>query len=130
MSTRTLPLDASAAGDGDLLLTRTPVGTTLGLLLVGDDAIAQHLRMRLRLVRGEWFLDLDAGTDYPGVIWKKGATDAQVAAELKRVILGTDGVAALRAFALTRDNTSRTATVTFDAQLDTGALIKLTEVFA
>jgi len=58
------------------------------------DAIRQRLAMRLRLVRGEWFLNFLEGVDYYGQIWGK-KTSAQIDAELTRVILTTDGVEGL-----------------------------------
>jgi hypothetical protein len=71
-----------SAEDGDLRLT------------AGRDAIRQRLAMRLRLVRGEWFLDVTAGTDYYGAILGK-RTFIEIDAELVRVILTTDGVLSL-----------------------------------
>lgn len=64
-------------------------------LTSGPDTIRQRLENRLRMVRGEWFLDVNAGTDYYGQIFGK-RTFVQIDAELTRVILTTPGVLALR----------------------------------
>ncbi len=76
LNTDTLDLDFSA---GELSLTSE------------RNAIRQRVAMRLRLVKGEWFLNYYEGTDYYGQILGK-KTSAQIDAELTRVILTTDGV--------------------------------------
>ena len=126
MSTSTLALDVVG---GDLTIENKTTGRTLKILS-GNEAIAQHLRMRLRLIRTEWFLDEDAGMDYFGGIWKKGATDSQISAEIKATILGTAGVTTITDFALVRDSVSRTATFTFTALLDDGQVLVMTEAWS
>lgn len=125
MSTKTLGLDPVS---GDLVLTTKTVGKSL-VILSGNEAIRQHLKLRLGLIRTEWFLDEDAGMDYFGVIWKKGTTDTQVSAEVKRSILETAGVTTISDFALVRDTVTRTATITFSALLDDGQVLTVTETW-
>lgn len=53
--------------------------------------VGQCIKTRLLLVLGEWFLDTTQGTDWGGkIIGRHGAGSYD--AEIKRVILGTQGV--------------------------------------
>lgn len=124
MSTRTIALDLG----GDVVLVKGAAGRSMSIIN-GASAVAQHLRCLLRLIKGEWFLDLDAGTAFGEIIWRKGSTDLQVSTELKRVILGTDGVASIQSFSFTRDAASRTARVSFEVSFDAGGTTKINEVF-
>lgn len=51
-----LPVDAAS---GDLVLTAGKV-----ILTTGVTAAVQGVRIRLQMIAGEWFLDLDAGVPY------------------------------------------------------------------
>lgn len=60
------------------------------------EAVAQAVLTRLRLYRGEWFLDITEGTPLDQIIGKytAGTYDAAI----RQRILGTQGVTALAAY--------------------------------
>lgn len=72
--------------DGDFRL-----GRDAPFLIDSVEAVAQAIRTRLRLMTGEWFLDLDAGTDYSGSILGYGSQGVRDL-EVQQRIMGTPGV--------------------------------------
>ncbi len=108
--------DIAMTTDGDIDLSD---GKALAWI-ADEDAIAQRVAIRLRMFRGEWYLDADLGVDYAGRVL--GVTDASRAeAEIKRAILGVPGIAELSSFTLTLDGGA--ASVVWSALTDTGALV-------
>ena len=83
------------ADDGRMAYQVSATGSPGLAAIAGQQAIAQHARYRLRLVKGELPWDLDAGVDYFGIVFKKTATTSAIETELQRVILGTPGVTQL-----------------------------------
>lgn len=71
-------MDLALGPDGDLLIEN-------GLLSLvrGADALAQRLELRLALVRGSWFLDLDQGVPYVEQVLVKNPDIDAVAAVLR-----------------------------------------------
>lgn len=61
----------------------------------GIAAIASDLRSRWIFFKRDWFLDLNKGIDYWGVIFNKDATDEARAEEYRREGLATPGVVAI-----------------------------------
>ncbi len=106
--------------------------STVGDLLVRGDQlvwstdpvleIAQRIRSRLRLFKGEWFLDRRIGIPYIQRVFAK-VDDATLRYIFSRAIRETPGVADLVEFELTRDRRARNVTVRFVARLDTGATL-------
>lgn len=118
MTVRSWKLDAQT---GDLVVTG---GRTLEL--VSDaEAVAQHVRFRLQMQRGEWFLDEDSGTDWLGVILRKGAPLAEVEAELRKTLVQTPGVAEVVSLTVDRDLSQRTARIRAALTTDLGELVQL-----
>lgn len=91
-------------------------------LTSGADAIRQNIAMRLRMVVGEWFLDLDAGTDYYGsILGQKNFITAD--AEFVRVIISTPGVNdILNPLEYNLDKRTRVLRVTFKVDTDEGEI--------
>lgn len=56
--------------------------------------VGQCVATRLGLIKGEWFLNTSDGTDYDGKIRGRNAA-ATYDGEIKRVILGAQGVASI-----------------------------------
>ncbi|WP_142850931.1 hypothetical protein [Telmatospirillum sp. J64-1] len=84
-------------GEADLL-TDTP------------ETVAQAVATRLRLLAGEWFLDLRDGTPYaPAVLGRHTAVSYDLA--VRERILGTPGVRAIAAYESALDPESRRLTV-------------------
>jgi hypothetical protein len=94
------------------------------LAIIADAAgIAQHVRTRLDLHVGEWFLDTSAGTDWFGRVLGKGATDQEIQAEVRRILEGTPGIATVDELTIVRDTGRRSATVAWTATTDTGEVL-------
>lgn len=70
------------------------------------EAVAQSVKTRLQLWKGEWFIDSDEGTPYlQGVIGKQSTEVINTV--LRSRILGTDGVLTIDSFDSTIDPTTR-----------------------
>lgn len=119
---RDLKIDPST---GDLVIENGDL-----VFVEGLSAIAQAVRSRLRLFRGEWFADLDAGVPWFQAILLKNPNLTEVRDTLRQTILGTVGIASIVAFDLTLDAATRTATLVFSAIADTGELIAFDESFS
>lgn len=61
------------------------------------EGVGQSIATRLKLIKGEWFLDVTAGTDWNGKILGR-KSQASYDGEIKRVIMGTIGVASLLSY--------------------------------
>ena len=74
------------------------------------EAVAQAVVTRLRLLSGEWFLDLTEGTPYvPSVFGKHTAGSYDLV--VRERILDTQGVTAITAYESIFDGETRTLTV-------------------
>ncbi len=107
--------------------TTGDLSTAGGLSLVeGVAAVAQRLRGRLGLGRGEWFADTLAGI--PWVQEILGQRGAEAAAEniLRAAITTCPGVAALERFTLSLDRATRHATAAFRARTVDGETLEVT----
>lgn len=113
---RTLALDPVT---GDLAVA---AGKTS--LLDGTDAIAQRLRCRLALWRGDYVLDQSLGIPFADLLGRKGRAPGLLKADLRAAALSSPGIAALRSFTFDLD-ASRHATVALAAQATTGEPIDL-----
>lgn len=115
---RSLALDPIT---GDLALTSVGGGQRLALV-EGADAVAQRLRARLRLWRGEWFLDGSIGIPFLQILGLKN-TRTFAEATLRRAITTCPGVAGLDSFTLTV-GADRAMTVAFRARATDGTAIE------
>lgn len=115
MTTFDLALDPNTGGivveDGDL-----------ALITDAGEAIAQELRLTLRTVLGEWFLDITHGVDYFGTVLVKGAQQARVESEFRTKILAVAGVNSLVSFVSTYDEATRRFGLTFTVDTDEGEI--------
>ncbi len=120
MPARDLKLDTT----GDLALESGD------LVLVGGstdaenaDAIAQHVRIRVRTFLGEWFLDESDGVPYhQRILGKKGVRPGVVQSELRKRIEGTPGVRAVTEISVTIDRKTRAAKAVWRASTDLGEI--------
>ncbi len=80
------------------------------------EAVAQAVRSRLALWRGEWFLDTDEGTPWNSAVLGKQAPDVYSLAIRER-INGTPGLRQLQHFSTRND--SETRRLSFSATLNT-----------
>lgn len=84
----------------------------------GADAIAQHLKIRLRSVRGNWFLDQRVGLPYFKQILVKSPNLIAVRSIFRAAITSTPGVIELQRFDLSFDRSTRILLLNFSALLD------------
>mgnify|MGYP001560581996 CR=1 FL=1 len=111
---RDLKLDAA----GDLLLT----GGDL-VMVTGIDAIAQHLSMRLRMNRGEWFLDTALGVPLFDEVLVKNPNMGVIESIYRDIILETPGVLELKTISLEFDPATRSLEINFDVRTDLGRIV-------
>lgn len=74
------------------------------------DAVGQAVMTRLRLLRGEWFLDKTEGTPWATEVLGK-YTSGTYDAAIRQRILGTQGVLALAAYSSSLDTEHRALSV-------------------
>lgn len=74
------------------------------------DAVAQAVLTRLKLVRGEWYLNADEGTPWLTQVLGEGTLDTYDLA-LQEVILDTPGVLQIDSYASVLDGATRALTV-------------------
>ena len=100
---------------------------TGNLVMARDaEAVAQHLRQRLKFWRGEWFLDGSVGVDWLRFALGQAPSAIAIAeAQIKRAILATPGVREILEIDVIYDRASRGLIVrrcvvetTFDASID------------
>lgn len=115
---RALALDPTT---GDLRITAGRLA-----LVEGAEAVAQRLRGRLGLGRGEWFADTSAGVPWVQSILGQRGTAALAEAILRAAITSCPGVALLEAFTLALDPSTRDATATFRVRTTDGATLAVT----
>jgi len=75
------------------------------------EAVGQAVLTRLRLLRGEWFLDKTAGTPWSSEVLGK-YTNGTYDAAIRRRILGTQGVLQITEYSSSVDTEKRKLTVT------------------
>ncbi|PNM24235.1 hypothetical protein A6J66_008545 [Yersinia enterocolitica] len=85
-------------------------------LIDSPEAVAQAVKTRFELWRGQWFLDLTEGTPYIQYVLGKQRSDVYILAIRER-ILDTQGVNAILEFEA--NYTGETRRVTFTATIDT-----------
>lgn len=104
---------------GDLAVTGHALALTSGA-----EAVAQRLRLRLALWRGEYILDQGVGIPYGALLGRKGAAPRLLEAHLREASATCPGVDVLTEFALTID-TNRHAAVALTARAADGTPITL-----
>lgn len=87
-------------------------------LVAGVDQVAQNIKQRIWLFRGEWFLDTTVGVPWLQDILKKNPRRFVVEQALKQAILGTAGVDELVEFSLEDGQAERSVRVTFKVRAD------------
>lgn len=92
------------------------------VVIDGADAVAQHIKTRLLLWRGEWFLNNDLGVPWDTDILIKNPRGTVVEAALKAAIRETPNVTSLDEFALEYAPSSRELSVSFRASTPFGTV--------
>lgn len=110
--------DLALGLDGDLLIDTHRVP-----LVVGNDAIAQCWRSRMRLFAGEWFLDQRLGVPYQD--WAQGTPRAVMRAKLVKLAVETAGISTVRDVVFIFDAPTRVLKVQIDAVFADDRLVRL-----
>lgn len=82
------------------------------------DAVAQCVLTRLRLWRGEWYLDKTEGTDYGKVLGR--GTESSSAIALQERVLSTPGVRRIVSMSANHDPDTRHASFAITIETDYG----------
>jgi hypothetical protein len=109
-----LPIDILLDDDEDAVITDDLHFAT------GITAIAQACRSAMQDTKGEWFLDLDQGLDYWGVLLGQKYDKAKVQAEFRRALLTVPGVKEITALTTELERTTRTLMVKWTVTTDLG----------
>lgn len=106
---------ALSAASHDLLIIN-------GDLKLIDDAerIAQQIKITLKFLLGEWFLDTSKGVPYLEQVLVKNPNMNHIRAIFREKILDVPGVAGLKKLNLTLDRKSRALSVSFEAETIAG----------
>lgn len=91
-------------------------------LLTGAEKVKQQVLIKLKLWKGEWFLDADFGTPYLQSILGKQLTLSGALAALRISILEVQDIKAITEFTYNFDNQSRVLSVVFTAQTPYGPI--------
>lgn len=96
--------------DGDLDLSSGGLTWSRGLT-----GVAQAIRVRIQMFKGEWFLNLDEGVPYYEDLLGQRYNEATVRKAFRAAIMATPGVLALDTFTTIFDAATRTVTVSWVA---------------
>lgn len=99
------------------------------IIVDGDDAILQHLSIRLKFFLGEWFLDERIGVPYYQDILKKNPNLVAVRTIFRDAILKTPGVESIDRFDLTIDANIRKMYVSFTIKKDDSSILDFSQEF-
>jgi len=91
-------------------------------LVEGVDAISQHVKQRLKMYLGEWFLDIQSGVAWYQIVFVKNPNLLLVEAVLRDVVINTPGILELNLFELSYENSTRKLGIEFKAQTINGDL--------
>lgn len=105
--------------DNDLVITNGQLEFSSGLA-----GVAQGIRIRLQMIRGEWFADLDAGVplfERDGVtgdeaILGRRFDELKARAAMRDAILGTPGVLGILSMSAEYNNATRTIKAAWEAR--------------
>lgn len=101
--------------DGDLVLT-SDADTR------GTHYVLQSVMQRLRMQRGEWFLNQTLGVPYLQQIFAKNPDIAQIEDTLRQVILSTPGVLSILRFETLFTRANRLLGISFSAETTSGVV--------
>lgn len=92
-------------------------------------SVAQSIKCRLLMIRGEWYIDQRLGTPWRERIWKKGTTETEVYRLIQDVVRGTPGVRSVESMSVDLDAEARSVTVE-DLKIATenGSIVTVTQL--
>ena len=83
-------------------------------LVSGIDEIIQDITTNLYLVKGEGFINIDAGVDYFGTVFVKGTTRSAIDEEFVRAIENTTGVTRIISYSSNIKRSTRELDINFN----------------
>lgn len=99
------------------------IGSRSGIAIARDGAaVAQNVLTRLRLIRGEWELDVNEGTPWFDEVFVDNPDIRRIEITLKERIIDTPGVVGLISFDLDFDASTRALPVAFEAESEFGPI--------
>ena len=110
--------DLALGLDADLLVDKHRIP-----LVVGNEAIAQCWRSRLRLFAGEWFLDQRLGVPYQD--WAQGVPRPVIRAKLVKLTVETAGISTVRDVVFEFEAVTRLLKVQIDAVFADDRFVRL-----
>lgn len=118
-----LPRDLALDADGDLDFSSGDIRLTSE-----TEAIEQALDIAYGMVKGEWFLNLDAGFDLFGVLLTDHPSQTLINEEVRRVALSVPGVTGITNLSVDIDRPSRSADIDLVATSDFGVIRRSIQV--
>ncbi len=109
---------------GDLYLG--PTGDQVVLTELKDE-VAQRTVVRFRFFRGDWDINLNAGTPWFTVLLRKGISDSAIRALLTAVVLTDVGVAAVTSLSYSVNKATRHFRAQIKAKLTDGTVLRSAE---
>lgn len=110
---------ALSAASHDLLLVDGDLK-----LIDNAERIAQQIKITLKFMLGEWFLDTSKGVPYLEYVLIKNPNMNHIRAIFREKILDVPDVIKLNSLDLTLDRKSRALTVSFEAETSAGLLTR------
>ena len=99
--------------NGDLALTQT-----------NSQSVAQAIRVQLKTLQGEWFLDTQVGIPYFSQILGHRSSVPAVLALFREAIVAVTGVKEVPDIEVNFDSAKRAVELNFDAVLDDGTTLR------
>ena len=96
-------------------------GTTIRVCDTEEELVRQRLEINLKMIRGEWFADVNYGVPYFESIYGKRPLN-EVDAVFKTTIRRTEGVNSITNYVSTLDAKTRTYKAQFSVLTDTGPI--------
>ena len=93
--------DLQVDSEGDIILVNGDLSQ-----VTDDEAIGQAVRIALRAIKGEWFLNTEFGLDHD-VIFRRPYSIPRIRREIRRVVFSIPGVVAMGNFQAGFDQTTQ-----------------------
>jgi hypothetical protein len=106
---------------GDIDVTNNEI-----ILVTENDAIAQHLSIRLKTFLGEWFLNTNIGMPYFEEFLVKSPNKLVLDSRIREAVLETPGIVSVDSIEYSLDPVTRALSIAFTATLDSGTSFNFT----
>lgn len=100
------------------------------VMLEGVEAICSDLKSAWQQVKGEWWLNLDEGLDWYGIVLVKKFDLGAIRQEFERVALTVPGFVRFVEFTAAVDVATRRCSVTAEVEADTGLIFTVEATLA